>query len=145
MLHVLNDSSADILWPLNHSSRHRASFFVQRIRSQYQDLQCVIISQRCTFPRLLSMVAFWGLFCGRDLEVHRGYQFLVIQDGGKSAMSPWVDSFVYWQDFFWGGKCTLVFPKFVARSVGTYTTRELTLDSEVPHSLTLRSLGSRRS
>ena len=43
------------------------------------------------------------------------------------------------------GENALVFPEFVARSVGTYTTRELTLDSEVPHSLTLRSLGSRRS
>lgn len=26
MLHVLNDSSADILWSLNHRSLHRASF-----------------------------------------------------------------------------------------------------------------------
>lgn len=26
MLHVLNGSSADILWALNHSSLHRASF-----------------------------------------------------------------------------------------------------------------------
>lgn len=90
------------------------------------------ITLKCTFHRLLSTVAFWRLFCGRDLEEHRNYQFLVKLDGGKSAMSPWGDSCVG-RISSQAGNALLCLLSWLSE-VWELKPHELTLDSELPPS-----------